>query len=377
MTQSVTLDRMASAASENSSRVIASSRNGASKGSGALHIIDPVTDRRWDDLVATHPNASVFHHSGWLRALGATYGYKAVVVTNAAPGEPLREAVPFCIVDSWITGTRLVSLPFADHCEPLLNSSDVPAALAAFLRAECDQNRWKYIELRPLKMDAGENSLLAPASSYWFHTLDLTASIEDIFRRFDKDSLQRRIRRAERENLAYEKGRSEQLLNEFCGLLVMTRRRHQSLPQPRAWFRNLAKNLGENLQIRVARKDGSPIAALLTLRFRNTAVYKYGCSNERYHHLAAMPLLFWKLIEESKAEGIEQLDFGRTDLGHDSLVRFKDNFGTARRQITYLRYPVTQPGRSVTSWSGLRRVCSLMPDAALSLAGRLAYRHMG
>ena len=56
---------------------------------------------------------------------------------------------------------------------------------------------------------------------------------------------------------------------------------------------------------------------------------------------AGMPFLFWKLIEESKTEGAEQLDFGRTDLDNEGLIRFKDQFGTARTQITYLQYPQT------------------------------------
>ena len=132
------------------------------------------------------------------------------------------------------------------------------------------------------------------------------------------------------------------------------------------------------MEVRIARKDQTPVAALLTLRFRETVVYKYGCSDERYHHLAGMPLLFWKLIEESKTEGAESLDFGRTDLGHDSLRRFKDQFGTVSQQITYLRYPAaTSTPMNIASLSRLRRVCSLMPDAVLSAAGRLAYRHIG
>jgi len=70
-------------------------------------------------------------------------------------------------------------------------------------------------------------------------------------------------------------------------------------------------------------------------------VYKYGCSDEKFHHLAGMPFLFWKLIEESKALGAEQIDFGRTDMDNDGLVEFKDRFGTTRQRLTYYRYPET------------------------------------
>lgn len=343
-----------------------------------LSTIDPLTDNRWEEFVTTHPKASIFHQVGWLRALAVTYGYKPIVATDASATDKLNWAIPFCKVESWITGTRLVSLPFSDHCAPLLTEGEQDSGIVDWLCAHCDLQGWKYIELRPLKWTASSNSRLGAGGSYWFHTLDLKPSLQDIFQRLNKDSVQRRIKRAEREKLSYEKGRSEPILNDFYRLLLRTRRRHQSLPQPRAWFSNLAENLGKSLEVRVARKDGIPVAALLTLRFRKTVVYKYGCSDERYHHLAGIPWLFWKVIEESKAEGAEVLDFGRTDLDHDSLRRFKDQFGTVSQQITYLRYPaIAAKPLNTTDLRSLRRVCSLMPDMLLSAAGRLAYRHIG
>jgi lipid II:glycine glycyltransferase (peptidoglycan interpeptide bridge formation enzyme) len=194
-----------------------------------------------------------------------------------------------------------------------------------------------------------------------------------------KNCLQRRIRRAEREQLSYEKGCSAGLLNDFYRLLMITRRRHQLLPQPRAWFRNLIDCMSPNVEIRLVRKDDIPIAAILTLRHRRTVVYKYGCSDERFHHLAGMPFLFWKLIEESKMAGAEQLDFGRTDLDNKGLIEFKDRFGTSRRRIIYLRYPETAREKGVVaSYLQLtRRLFSVLPDTLSSRIGRLLYRHIG
>jgi lipid II:glycine glycyltransferase (peptidoglycan interpeptide bridge formation enzyme) len=205
----------------------------------------------------------------------------------------------------------------------------------------------------------------------------LTVSLEQIFRNLHKDSLQRRIRRAEREELTRETGCSEELLNDLYRLVLITRRRHQLPPQPLAWFRNLVSNMGENLKISVARKGGVPVAALLTLRHRTTAVYKYGCSDERFHHLAAIPFLFWRFIEESKSAGAEQIDFGRSDLDQDGLTKFKDHFGTTRRKITYWRYPKVERTSMVEGRSAARRIFSVLPDALSRWAGSLLYRHMG
>jgi lipid II:glycine glycyltransferase (peptidoglycan interpeptide bridge formation enzyme) len=191
--------------------------------------------------------------------------------------------------------------------------------------------------------------------------------------------VQRRIRRAEHEQLSYERGSSAELIDDFYKLLTITRRRHHLLPQPRAWFQNLVACMSPDVEIRLARKDGKPIASILTLSHRGTVVYKYGCSDERFHHLGAMPLLFWKLIEESKEAGFEQVDFGRTGLDHASLVAFKDHFGASRRQITYLRYPHGSEGPIAASKSlpFMRSFFSILPDALSSLAGGMLYRHIG
>jgi len=86
-----------------------------------VYRMNPFSDGRWDDLVARHPNASAFHERGWLYALARTYGYEPLVITTSPPGERLTNGVVLCRISSWLTGTRLVSLPFADHCEPLLD----------------------------------------------------------------------------------------------------------------------------------------------------------------------------------------------------------------------------------------------------------------
>jgi Acetyltransferase (GNAT) domain len=344
-----------------------------------LYTLDPLSDSRWDDLVAVHPRASVFHRKGWLEALAKTYGYQPVVVTSSPPGTPLSDGIVFCRVKSWITGKRLVSLPFADHCEPLLNETGDSSEFVNWVREECTRGAWKYVELRPLSWDAPANCPIMASRSYWFHALDLTPSLEQIFDGFHKSSVQRRVRRAKRENFEYEAGCSEPLLKDFYKLLMITRRRHQGLPQPRAWFRNLIDGMGKDLEIRLVRKDGTPIAAILTVRHRTTVVYKYGCSDEKFHPLAAMPFLFWRLIEESKTAGAVQIDFGRTDLDNHGLTVFKDRLGATRKQLTYFRYPESAKKKGVMDGAlpGVRRLFSALPDALLPWAGNMVYRHIG
>jgi len=344
-----------------------------------LNIIDPLTDPRWDDLVARHPSASAFHRRGWLEALKQTYGYKPFVLTSASPAESLTDGIVACRITSWLTGTRLVSLPFADHCEPLFGDSGDRQLLSDRLVEECTQRHCKYLEFRPLRAWADLGNEFQPTESFYFHELDLAPSLEQLFKGLHKDSIQRKIRRAEKEQLSYEVGRTADFIEMFYHLLLITRRRHQLPPQPISWFHNLAKHMGDALQIRVARKNGAPIAALLTLRHRSNIIYKYGCSDGAFHQMGGMPFLFWKLIEEGKATGADCIDFGRSEMDNEGLVAFKDKFGTTKRTLTYYRYPQTRK-QSAASWGDsplARRMFSILPDGVLSVAGKVLYRHIG
>jgi CelD/BcsL family acetyltransferase involved in cellulose biosynthesis len=342
-----------------------------------LSILNPVSDSRWDDLIARHPQASVFHQRGWLEALVRTYGYEPGVLTTATAGDQLKDGLLLCRVSSWMTGTRLVSLPFADHCEPLLNGNNEIAAYANWLREECRERQWGYVEIRPLGVGQGSFSCLQPTCSYWFHELDLSPSLEQLFHRMHHNSFRRKIRRAEREQLSYERGRSTQLLDEFYRLLLITRRRHHLIPQPRAWFENLVECMGDKLQISVARKCGATVASMISLRHGASVVYKYGCSDARFHNLGGMPFLFWKLIEDSKSSGAERIDLGRSDLDNEGLVVFKDRLGAHKRQLTYYRYTNPEAAMVLMTCSRFGGLCSTLPNSVKSAAGKLLYRHLG
>lgn len=344
-----------------------------------MHIIDPLNDPRWDELAARHPNASAFHGRGWLTALKETYGYTPLVLTSSPASEPLANGIVLCRVSSWLTGTRLVSLPFADHCEPLAGDPVEKAQLMAGLVEECTRQHCKYLEFRPLHDSADMKNEYQSTESFYFHELDLAPAQEQLFKNLHKDSIQRKIKRADKEKLTYEAGRSDELIDTFYNLMLITRRRHQLPPQPKNWFQNLAKYMGDAMHVRVARKDGNAVAAMLTLRHGASVIYKYGCSDGAFHQLGGMPFLFWKLIEECKATGAATLDFGRSELENEGLVAFKDKFGTSKRVLTYYRYPrvAKQTAHSRGDSELARRLFSILPDGVLCAAGKVLYRHIG
>lgn len=348
--------------------------------------IDPLQDPRWATFVEEHPRSSVFHSIPWLQALQQTYGYQPIVHTTSGPGERLRDGIVFCRVESWITGRRLVSLPFSDHCEPLVDDPSCLYFLLSTLQERFKTENWKSMEIRPvqrLEVSAG----LRPVDGYYLHWLDLYPDVSTLFANLHQSSTRRKIQRAEREALTYRDGHSDSLLEDFYQLLLLTRRRHGLPPQPRSWFRNLKDSFGKCLKIRVAYRGALPIASIITIQHQDTLVYKYGCSDAGFHNLGGMHLLLWTSILEAKSEGLRTFDLGRSDLGNMGLITFKDRWGAVRSPLTYYQYSKSPSASGSMSFEGpdwrawLARVAkpvfSCIPDRFISAAGTLLYKHIG
>jgi CelD/BcsL family acetyltransferase involved in cellulose biosynthesis len=340
--------------------------------------IDPLNDPRWKALANSHPNASVFHQVEWLQALKLCYGYVPVALTLSPPGSPVENGLLFCEIRSRLTGNRMVSIPFSDHCEPLISDPEELELFVAALTERVERSRWDYFELRPILHNPSTQQGFGGSQKYYFHRLDLRPSEQALFKKFQKDSVQRKIRRAEREDLRYQEGTSETLLQQFYKLMIMTRRRRGLPPQPLKWFRSLVLCMGENAQIRVAFKDETPVASILTLTTRRSLVYKYGCSDSRFSNLGGTALLFWKAIQQAKANGIEELDMGRSDIDNTGLVTFKERWGAEQSPVNYWRYPIqaasSNPERLIKY---AKKLISIAPDQALVALGNLLYPHLG
>jgi CelD/BcsL family acetyltransferase involved in cellulose biosynthesis len=345
-----------------------------------IHVIKPLEDPRWADLINQHPKASVFHTTAWLGALSRTYGYKPVAFTTSPPDGPLGNGLVACDVRSWLTGHRLVSLPFSDYCEPLFDSPDELQFVIRYLQDAVSQGKWNYVEFRPVSKVFGEvprDDCLQPNGQYLLHRLDLQPQTEELFQNLDKDSVQRRIRRAERAGLTEECGRSEDLLRKFYTLLIITRRRHHLPPQPYAWFRNLVHSFGDALEIRTVVKDQIPVASILTLRFKDMVYYKYGCSDARYNNLGATPLLLWRAIAAAKSTKAQIFDFGRTEADNPGLISFKDKWAPRSNPLVYLRFPHRALHGEARNLRVVKQIFARMPEKLLAITGSLIYRHIG
>jgi hypothetical protein len=312
-----------------------------------------------------------------MAALQRTYGFRPVVFTTSPPTEDLKDGIAFCAVESWLTGRRLVSMPFSDHCEPLARDDESLQALVGELDQSARQERYRYVEFRPLFSNVDAICGLQQTESFFVHGIDLRGSLDEISSAFHPSCVKRQIRRAERDGVECETGNSLALLKRFYRLQVITRSRHRMPPQPFSWFQNLASCMGENLQVRIASKSGSDLASIISLRFGPKVVYKYGASDKDQSNTGAMQLLLWNLIQDSSHAGSTELDLGRCDLPNSTLAQFKERWGAKRRTIHYWRHYPKPEERAPSQLKAVaaKQLIAYVPYRCLAFAGTLFYKH--
>ena len=112
-----------------------------------VSVIDPITDPRWRTIVHRHPAAGIFHTPEWLSALQRTYRYQTLAYVGTGFGDEITCGIPFCRVRSAITGHRLVSLPFSDHCQPLVSNPEELNELLSAVQSDIRRQRLRYVEI--------------------------------------------------------------------------------------------------------------------------------------------------------------------------------------------------------------------------------------
>jgi hypothetical protein len=377
-----------------------------------IQIVDPTKYPGWDELVLQHPEATIFHSSGWARVLSETYRYTPVYFV-VLRGNTLSAMLPVMEVKSLLTGTRGVSLPFTDYCEPItdqgISSKDLLDRVIDFGK----NRRWKYIEIRggfesresQVASREGSNSVnrgsargegsgpssdvlrlapdgsSSPSVSYLGHIVELGEDTEEVFYGF-KDFARRNIRKANREGVETGIFTTPDSVMEFYRLNCLTRREHGLPPQPYSFFNSIYQHMisKDRGVVVLASCKGKYIAGGVFFHFGALALYKYGASDRRHQHLRANNLVMWEAIKWYCQKGYKSLCLGRTEPENEGLLRFKSGWGPSEYPINYYRYDFKKRAfvSGFTRTYGFHnKIFRNISIPVLNRIGPLFYRHAG
>lgn len=350
-----------------------------------VSIIDPLRDQRWNRFVERHQFGWITHLSGWKRVLDLTFPHMRGYYLVIEEGGGLKAALPVYSVESWLTGRRLVSIPFATLCDPL--AAD-PAEMALLFNAAVNLSREigvPHIKIKTLfashLLDQG--NFLADCGLK-HHFLRLDCDPDRVKRNFHRSCVRQRIARAEQSGLTLVRGACDWHLRAFYLLHRETRKRRGLPPHPFSLIRSMVQIFagGKNVDLLLCYKGDVAIAGLIVFRYKNRVSIEYSAVDAAYNALSPVHFLFWNTIREACLSGYQTLDFGQTSVHNKSLMDFKSHWGTEVADLPHYIYPndpalLPEGADKTVGKRVLQYVCNKAPGAALSVLGDFCYRHLG
>lgn len=352
-----------------------------------VEIIAETEDRRWDEFLQAHPLGLICHSSCWRRFLEKCFRHiRGYCLARIAGGSgEIIAGCPAYLVDSPVIGRRVVSIPFASLCDPLVSSPGDFHALAGAAIDLMRRNRARYLEIRAMKAaPLLKDERLGISRYYKTHSLRLGRSAGDLIKSFDRTCVRQRILRAEKSGLDVVKVKDEKGLRRFQELNFATRKRLGLPPQPYRilkgfWEIFSPPGLADFL---MAEKDGRALAGLMVFKFKERVSAEISVSDPSCQQFSPNHLLFWEAMKEAGDQGYSIFDFGRTAPGNSSLMAFKNRWGTEVAETPHYYYPpeissrITQRERS-PAYRLVHRICRSAPDPILMRLGEFIYGHLG
>jgi hypothetical protein len=286
-------------------------------------------------------------------------------------------------VKSWLLGNRIVCVPFATFCDPLISSRedfhllfDVIERFAAGIGA-------RYIQIRTYQNAAlvGGDDLIR-SSAYKHHCLSLKPDPNDVRKGFSP-MLARHIKKAETQNFTILCGENGSHLEVFYGILTATRKRLALPPIPFCFFKNLWDAFfPSHMDILLAYSDGMPAAGMLNLKFNGTYSVEFAGDVTEFRAKHANKVLYWEAIKRASRSHFKRFGMSRTSAENSGLIAFKRAWGAAEIDLLYFTHPkssdaATSRGSTSMLYKAARKVISVCPPGPYKALGNFCYRHLG
>lgn len=345
--------------------------------------------RAWDEFVRHHPLGLTYHTSSWQRVLEDAFPHirgRVLALCDSETGK-IRAGMPIYAVKSWILGHRLVSIPFASFCDPLLTDASDLVQLTRKLQGVRVDVSARRIEIRTRKATASMADLgFARTSTYKHHLLDIDRDPDTLFRSFAKSSVCQKIGKAQRAGVTVVEGERVEDLRICHEILANTRRRLSLPPMPIRLLTAFRKHLWpEHMKMLIAYQGSAPVGCHVLLVSDDLWISEYSGNVEGALH-GVNQLLYWEAIRRAQLAGAKHFSFGRTAASNTGLLEYKRRWGTLEEDLVEFVSPspaestadATSKSREQTlAYRGLKRLLSKAPMPVCNAIGAFCYRHLG
>jgi FemAB-related protein (PEP-CTERM system-associated) len=288
--------------------------------------------QQWDPYVAAHPEASLYHRSGWTLLAGEVFGQQLYFLEAKDAGGCLVGVLPIVKQRGALFGTFMTSIPYFNYGGALGDSEPVVIALMERARQLARECRTKYLELRDRKPHGNDWMIRTDKVSM---VLDLPADVAALGTQLGA-KLRSQTRRADREGVQVSAGGADHV-DAFYDVFSRNMHALGTPVYPKRFFTTLVDRFPGLCRLIVIRSAGIPMAAGFLLIDGKTAEIPWAACRDDAKPLGFNMKLYWESLAYAIGQGCAAFDFGRST-ANSGTSRFKAQWGAKPRQLYWHRW---------------------------------------
>ncbi len=308
----------------------------------------PEDEEAWRDYVSVHPEGTVFHTLAWRDSVSDAFGHEHVYL-GAWRGPSLCGVFPLTRISSRLTGTLLVSIPYAVYGGTLADDEETHRALLDYACVHAESIRAQWLDIRSIRQHWPE---LPVVKRYVTFRKPLPGDPGEVL-----GSLPRKARaaaRQARERYGLSAVFDDDALPEVWSLYSRSMRRLASPNYPRMFFESLIDNTapssaapdaGPRHLVQLVMHRGKPIGGLLSFIHGGTLLPYFAGSDQRFEKYHPNNFLYLAAMEQGVRLGCTMFDFGRSRVDNAGACDFKRFQGFEPMELHY-QYFVPSGGKA-------------------------------
>jgi FemAB-related protein (PEP-CTERM system-associated) len=293
------------------------------------------------------PDSTPFHRPAWIAAVARANGQRAILLVARDVVGGIVGVLPLTLIRSALFGRALVSSGFAVDGGILALNMRAETALADACWRLAEAHGCSTAELRG-----------GPAPDGWTVKADAYLGFSKPLETDDEAQLlsiprkhRAEVRRALGNDLTFETGCDRRLRDIHYRLYCESVHRLGTPVFPRALFEEVLDAFGEDVDIALVTRNGTPLSTVVSLYHRDTVMPYWQGSTLASRAERSNEFLYFRLMTAARDRGFKTFDFGRSKVGTGPAA-WKKTWGFEGVPLSYaLRSADGQPPRDVNPLS--------------------------
>ena len=158
--------------------------------------------------------------------------------------------------------------------------------------------------------------------------LDLTMSLDDIWKSQFSSKNRNVIRKAEKDGVTIVESQDYEFFRQMYDQTMRNVNAEEFYFFPAAYYERFKETFGDNLILCFAMFEGKPISGSMFMFSKDYTHYHLSGRDKNYYKIAANNAVLWYGIQKAKERGCKWFHFGggTTGADDDMLLHFKQNF---------------------------------------------------